>query len=197
VGGQGNLFLGKVLADLALRAGYTNVIKGETHGMAQLGGPVISTFGCGEARSPAPPAGSVDALVVLEQSELLRPGFLEMLKPDGVVLLNRLAIIPADTDPEAYPTLDALREVLRDRRVVEIDALAESRAIGDDLGRASNVVALGALSTIDPFSRFPLALWQRALLSVSPTDLTKRANMASFLRGRQAVDAAHSSSRSS
>ena len=55
VGGQGNLFFGKVLAQVAFLAGYDdrNILKGETHGMAQMGGPVISTFGCGEVFSPA------------------------------------------------------------------------------------------------------------------------------------------------
>ena len=50
VGGQGNLFFGSVMSQLAFLAGYDekNIIKGETHGMAQMGGPVISTFGCGE-----------------------------------------------------------------------------------------------------------------------------------------------------
>lgn len=40
VGGQGNLFFGRVLARVAFLAGYDreNVLKGETHGMAQMGG---------------------------------------------------------------------------------------------------------------------------------------------------------------
>ena len=189
VGGQGNLFLGKVLSELALLAGYENVIKGETHGMAQLGGPVISTFGCGEAHSPLPPAESVDVLVVLERSEAIRPGYLSLLRPGGTILLNRMCIVPAGSDPDDYPTVESIREALGDLEVVEIDALGEARAIGDELGWTSNVVALGALSTIEPLSRLPVSLWQRALLAVSPTDVTRRANMAAFLRGREAVGA--------
>jgi len=187
VGGQGNLFLGKVLAEVARKAGFTNVIKGETHGMAQLGGPVLSTFGCGDTYSPVAAPGSTDVLVVLERSEVLRPGFLELLKPDGVVLLNRMSIVPEGVEEDDYPSLSAIRDYLADRNVIEIDGLAEARAIGDEAGWSSNAVALGALSTIDPFSLLPAALWTEALLTLSPTEDVKRGNVASFLRGREAV----------
>ena len=48
IGGQGNLFFGKVLSEVALRTPYSEarIVKGDTHGMAQLGGSVISTFAC-------------------------------------------------------------------------------------------------------------------------------------------------------
>jgi indolepyruvate ferredoxin oxidoreductase alpha subunit len=185
VGGQGILFLGKVLAEVALRLGAGNVVKGETHGMAQLGGPVISTFGCGEVHSPVPAPGTADALVVLEPTEVLRPGFLSMLRPDGTVVLNGTRLVPAGVDPEDYPTTESIRGALRDYEVVEFDALEEARAMGDTLGRFSNVIALGVLSTVEPFARIPLATWRDALLAVSPTEIVKRANVASFLRGRE------------
>jgi indolepyruvate ferredoxin oxidoreductase alpha subunit len=185
VGGQGNLFLGKVLAEVALRLGATNVVKGETHGMAQLGGPVISTFGWGDVHSPVPAPASADALVVLEPTELLRPGFLAMLRPGGTVLLNRNALVPAAVDPADYPSIDAIRGVLADHETIEFDALGESRAMGDEQGRFSNVIALGLLSTVEPFSRVPLATWRDALFAVSPSDFVRRANLASFLRGRE------------
>jgi len=185
VGGQGNLFIGKVLAEVALRAGFTNVIKGETHGMAQLGGPVLSTFGCGDVHSSVPAPGSTDVLVVLERSEVLRPGFLALLKPGGVVLLNTLCILPDGVEEADYPTLAVIRDYLGGRMVVEIDALAEARSIGDEAGWSINAVALGALSKIDPFSRLPIGLWTQALLDLSPVESVGRGNVASFLRGRE------------
>jgi indolepyruvate ferredoxin oxidoreductase alpha subunit len=38
-----------VLTQLAflVGCGEDNIVKGETHGMAQMGGPVISKFSCG------------------------------------------------------------------------------------------------------------------------------------------------------
>ena len=89
VGGQGNLFFGKVLAQVAFLAGYDdrNILKGETHGMAQMGGPVISTFGCGEVFSPALVPGTANVLIAMEKAEALRPGFLDLLEPGGTALM--------------------------------------------------------------------------------------------------------------
>jgi indolepyruvate ferredoxin oxidoreductase alpha subunit len=174
-----------VLAEVAQLAGYERVIKGETHGMAQLGGPVISTFGCGEVHSPVLAPGSADVLVALERSEVLRDAFLDLLRPGGTLLLNTLAIVPPGVAPEEYPTLAELRAALAGHRVLELDALAEARAIGDLQGRTSNVIALGVLSTIEPFARIPPVTWRRALDEASPGELVKRANLAAFERGRE------------
>ena len=185
VGGQGNLFMGKVLAEAALLAGYGTVLKGETHGMAQLGGAVISTFACGDVHTAVLGTGSANVIVSLEQGEVLRPGFVELLAPGGVVLLNRLRILPAGTGPEAYPSEQRIREHLGHRDVVFFDALGEAQALGDEQGRTSNVVALGVLSTVPPLSQLPLDLWQRAIVRVSPKESLQQANLAAFERGRQ------------
>jgi indolepyruvate ferredoxin oxidoreductase alpha subunit len=190
VGGQGSLFFGKALAEVAIRCGFTRVVKGETHGMAQMGGAVISTFACGEVHSPVLASGAADALVVLEASEVLRPHFLDLLKPAGVVLLNRLRLIPVGVAEADYPSLERIREALRPYRVVEFDALAEARAIGDAAGRTANVIALGLLSTIPPFAAIPAATWRRAIRDVSPGEGARRANSAAFERGRRAGSAA-------
>ena len=52
LGGQGVLFITKVLADTALRLGYS-VLVSETHGMAQRGGNVISHLKVAKAGSKA------------------------------------------------------------------------------------------------------------------------------------------------
>jgi indolepyruvate ferredoxin oxidoreductase alpha subunit len=184
VGGQGTLFLGRVLASLALRLGYPNVVKGETHGMAQLGGAVMSTFACGDVHSPVLGPASADAVVALETAEVLRPGFLDLLVPGGTVLLNRLRILPQGVGPDGYPSLDRIREVLAPYRVVEFDALAEARAIGDASGRTVNVITLGLLSTIPPFDAIDAGHWQAALAEVSPPGPGRDGNLAAFERGR-------------
>ncbi|MGC4114331.1 MAG: 2-oxoacid:acceptor oxidoreductase family protein [Myxococcales bacterium] len=187
VGGQGNLFLGKVLAEVARQAGYGRILKGETHGMAQLGGAVESSFGCGEVFSPVFAPGTVDVLVALEESELLRPGFLELLKPSGRVALSRTRILPSRAKAEQYPAHDAVRAALEGVEVAELDALAVAQSLGDPAGRTSNVVMLGALSTLEPLKSFPLALWQRALVDCSPSETSARVNLAAFQSGRDAV----------
>lgn len=190
VGGQGNLFVGKVLGKLALNLGYDdqkdkNILKGETHGMAQLGGPVISTLAVGKVHSPTFLPKTADILIALEASEVLRDGFLEMLKEDGTILLNLERRIPPGMDPEEYPEIDDIRKELDGYNVIEFDALEECKKAGDTEGRFVNVVTLGLLSTIPPFRRFAIEYWWKALMDCSPTDFLKKANFAAFNAGRK------------
>lgn len=189
VGGQGNLFFGKVLAQMAFLAGYdsANIVKGETHGMAQMGGPVISTFGCGTVYSPNFIPGTADVLIAMEKSEILRPGFLEMLKPDGVVLMAETAILPQGFDAEAYPSDEVLDKQADGAKIIKLDALKSAIELGDRSGRSANVVMLGALSSLSPFNAIPSEVWLKALQKVSPTPAIWAANEAAFNKGTTLV----------
>ena len=186
IGGQGNLFFGKVLAEMALRTSYaeTNIVKGDTHGMAQLGGPVISVFACGNAYSPILAPGSVDVLVTMEAGEILRPGFLDLLKPGGTILFNRYTLLPVTAKKSDYPPVEDIRSSLEGYRVISFDAYRTAEDLGDHTGRTANVVVLGLLSSIEPFNFIPLETWLEALMSVSPTDVVKLANQRAFTAGR-------------
>ncbi|MBU1881719.1 2-oxoacid:acceptor oxidoreductase family protein, partial [bacterium] len=186
IGGQGNLFFGRVLSEVALRTPYadTHIVKGETHGMAQLGGPVISTFSCGDVYSPVLTPNSADVLVVMEISEVLRPGFIEQLKPGGTVIINDFTALPVNVKKEDYPLLEDIEELLSGYNIVKIDANNLALQIGDKLGRTSNVIVIGLLSTIKPFSNIPEAIWQAAIQAVSPNDFAKSINMLAFATGR-------------
>ncbi|MBN1195983.1 MAG: 2-oxoacid:acceptor oxidoreductase family protein [Candidatus Aminicenantes bacterium] len=186
VGGQGNLFFGRVLSQLAMETPYarTRVVKGDTHGMAQLGGAVISTFACGDVHSPVPAPGTVDVLAAMEMGEVLRPGFLDLLKPGGTVVLNRFRVVPPAMKPQDYPGLDAIRSALKKYRVVELDAHDAARQSGDETGRSANVVMLGLLSTLDPLNRIPEAAWRLALSKVTASDAAQSINNAAFGTGR-------------
>ncbi|MCA9929551.1 MAG: 2-oxoacid:acceptor oxidoreductase family protein [Anaerolineales bacterium] len=187
VGGQGNLFFGRVLARLAFMAGYAadNIVKGDTHGMAQMGGPVISTFACGEVVSPVLLPGTADCLIAMEKSEVLRPGFLDMLREGGTALLAATKLLPVGVGPDVYPTDAQIGEALRDYRVIEVDVLREAMALGDENGRIANVVMLGVLSTQPPFHLFPPALWLKALQAANAQPDVWTANYAAFLAGRE------------
>jgi len=186
VGGQGNLFFGKVLSEVALRTPYseTHIVKGDTHGMAQLGGPVISTFSCGDVFSPVFAPNSVDVLVVMEISEVLRSGFLELLKPDGTIIFNNYTVLPVNVKKEDYPGLEDIEKVLEGYTVLKINAHKIVYDLGDKSGKSANVVVLGLLSTRKPFNSIPEQIWLSALMSVSPNNVIKSANKLAFLEGR-------------
>lgn len=187
IGGQGNLFFGKVLSEAALRTPYagSNIIKGDTHGMAQMGGPVISTFGGGAVYSPVLAPGSADVLIVMEISEALRRGFLELLKPGGTIIFNNFSSLPSAAKREDYPDVNKICGALTGYKIIKIDAGKAAQSLGDVQGKTANVVVLGLLSTITPFNGIPEEIWLSALMAASPGDFTKAANKISFKAGRK------------
>ena len=187
IGGQGNLFFGKVLSEVILRTPYkeTNIIKGDTHGMAQLGGPVISTFSCGNVNSPILAPGSVDVLIVMEISEVLRPEFLDLLKPNGTIVFNNFTALPVSAKKEDYPDVNKIFDALKEFKIIKIDANKIAYDLGDINGKTANVVVLGMLSTIEPFINIPEEIWLSALMAISPTEFIKAANKLSFEAGRK------------
>jgi len=112
LGGQGVLFVTKLLADTALGAGHSVLIS-ETHGMAQRGGNVISHLkisgGAGGGpplRSPLIRPGKADLLLVLHPDGLSIHG--HYLKPGGTLFCNRSAADPHGAGPGEAP-VDANR----------------------------------------------------------------------------------------
>jgi indolepyruvate ferredoxin oxidoreductase, alpha subunit len=189
IGGQGNLFFGKALSEVILRTPYadTNIVKGDTHGMAQLGGPVISTFSCGAVYSPILAPGSVDVLIVMEISEVLRPEFLDLLKPNGTIVFNNFTVLPVTAKKGDYPDVNKIFEALKSYKIIRTDANRIAYELGDTAGKTANVVVLGLLSTIEPFSKIPEEIWLSALMAISPGDTIKGANKLSFEAGRKSV----------
>jgi indolepyruvate ferredoxin oxidoreductase alpha subunit len=187
IGGQGNLFFGKALSEVVLRTPYSesNIVKGDTHGMAQLGGPVISTFSCGSVYSPVLAPGSADVLIVMEIGEVLRPGFLELLKPNGTILFNNFSVLPVAMKREDYPDVDKIFDALKGYQVIKIDANKIAYGLGDINGKTANVVVLGLLSSIAPFNSIAENVWLAALMAISPNDYIKATNKLSFEAGRK------------
>ncbi|PIP53904.1 MAG: pyruvate ferredoxin oxidoreductase, partial [Bacteroidetes bacterium CG23_combo_of_CG06-09_8_20_14_all_32_9] len=186
IGGQGNLFFGRVLSELALQTPFaeTHIVKGDTHGMAQLGGPVLSTFSCGDVSSPVLAPYSADILIVMEVSEILRPGFLSLLKKDGSIIINNYIALPVNTKKEDYPKLTDIEKALEKYNVVVVDANKLAYQLGDIVGKSANLVILGVLSTIKPFNLIPEEMWLSAIISVSPDDISKSFNTLAFKKGR-------------
>lgn len=73
VGGQGVLFITRLLAEAAIDKGLP-VFTSETHGMAQRGGTVISHLKVGEFTSPLINPGRADGLIALKSESLTQHG---------------------------------------------------------------------------------------------------------------------------
>ena len=85
IGGQGVLFLTRVIAQAAV-AGGLPVLTAETHGMAQRGGTVLSTIKVGDFASPLIRSGQADVGLLLWDANLVvHEG---LLKPGGGLLIN-------------------------------------------------------------------------------------------------------------
>jgi len=149
-----------------------------------MGGPVISTFGCGDVVSPVLLPGTVDCLIVMEKSEVLRPDFLDMLRPGGTVLMADTRILPEGMTEENYPSDAQIHALLTPYHLIEVDPLELAVSLGDPTGRIANVALMGILSTLSPFDQFPEAMWWKALRAVNAKPAVWAANYAAFNAGR-------------
>jgi len=146
VGGQGTLLASRLLAEAAMKSGLSVKI-GETYGMAQRGGPVMSHAQIGgEVSSPVICPGEADVLLGFEEAEAVRRG-VTYLKGSGLALVNRRRSPPAEvvSGMVEYPSRDRLMSLLSEvtPNIVSFDATALAEEAGDPI--ATNIVMLGAL----------------------------------------------------
>jgi indolepyruvate ferredoxin oxidoreductase, beta subunit len=85
LGGQGVVFLTRLLAKTAIANGYP-VMVSETHGMSQRGGSVISHLKISGNQAPLIPHGTADILIALEADEAVRN--LPYLRSGGTAFVN-------------------------------------------------------------------------------------------------------------
>ena len=85
VGGQGVLFVTRLLAEAAINKGLA-VFTSETHGMAQRGGTVLSHFKVGSYSSPLIRPAQADGLLALRAENLAQHG--GFLKDGGWIIAN-------------------------------------------------------------------------------------------------------------
>ncbi len=179
VGGQGNLFMGKILTHVMQHTSYAgkNIIKGEVHGMAQKGGCVHSTIAFGNVHSPVFASHSVDIMIAMEQNESLRPQYLELLKHDATIILNSYSITPQGGSADSLLSLEEILLRLNEFNVIVSDAtqLAPHHA---------NACILGALSAVSPFSSIPSELWIATLEQLSKNSDMANDNISAFKTGK-------------
>jgi indolepyruvate ferredoxin oxidoreductase beta subunit len=85
IGGQGVLFLTRVIAQVAVDQGIP-VLTSESHGMAQRGGTVLSTLKVGNFAAPLIRTGQADVALLLWDANL--PVHRSLLKEGGALLIN-------------------------------------------------------------------------------------------------------------
>lgn len=88
IGGQGVLFLTRVIAQVAVDRGLP-VLTSETHGMAQRGGTVLSTIKVGDFAGPLIRTGQADLGLLLWEANL--EVHHSLLRPEGSWIINSAA----------------------------------------------------------------------------------------------------------
>jgi indolepyruvate ferredoxin oxidoreductase beta subunit len=137
LGGQGILFMTRVLAQAALNKGFT-VMGAETHGMAQRGGSVVSHLRLGEAKSSLVRTGTAHFLLSLEENEGYR----------NLPFLSQGAKMYVNTNAKDFPREEA-KELLEKRNIIYRSIPAETIAHNLGAPRSSNLVLLGYFSAFN------------------------------------------------
>ena len=169
LGGQGILFMTKVLAQTALKNG-DNVLGAETHGMAQRGGSVVSHLKIGDARSSLINAGAAHYLLALEENEAYRN--LPFLAPAATLVVN--------TDKAQFPS-EKIQAYLS-RQSIDCRTVPATRlAVEAGAPRSANLALIGFAAAFDDT---PLAAadLRRTVDRISP-DRFKAVNLTVFDAG--------------
>jgi indolepyruvate ferredoxin oxidoreductase beta subunit len=157
VGGQGLVLLTRVIGDACAKSGK-KIVTGEMYGLSQRSGAVSVHMRIGEdAFSPLIPIGQADIMIALEAIESLR--YIEYLKKDGIILLNKRIIHPPietstiidSKNKIEYFEIDQVISKLKKwtSNIALIDALKLAKESGN--ARTENTVFLGSLSALQVF----------------------------------------------
>ena len=165
VGGQGSLLASRVLGELLLERGW-EVTIGETLGLSQRGGTVVSQLRISQAPRPSPviAAGRAHVIVALEPVEGLR-ALVRFGNPGVHLVMNTRPILPTGvlSGEQRYPdrqTIVAEAQGLSGRLTL-VDASDVALRLGQ--ARLTNMVMLGAL---DSLGVLPVSLEREALQGV-------------------------------
>ncbi len=185
VGGQGNVMASRMLGNALSRKGLFVTI-GETFGVSQRGGSVMSHLRISEtsAWSPQIPAGQAHVVVALEPAEAVR--VMATYGNSGVkIISNTRPIFPVGViaGDMVYPPVERLRDALLEltNDVVFIDATDEAMKFGQPI--LGNVIMMGALAAarVVPFDTGDFRRVIAETMKADRVDI----NLAAFERGRE------------
>lgn len=144
VGGQGQLFLSRLIAETFLRYGVPSMIA-ETHGMSQRGGSVIVHVRVGkDVRAPLIPEGRADIMLGMELIEATR--YIGYVRERGIVLANDKVIIPPGQQVKIGK--DVLIDYLSNRPIKLFLIPSSSRAASLGIPLSANIHMFGALVAV-------------------------------------------------
>ena len=150
VGGQGNVMASRVLSNMLVRRGYRITI-GETFGMSQRGGAVMSHIRVSEDTqwSPQIPRRKADMVVALEPVEAIRV-LMTYGNPEVKVLINTRPIYPVGviTGELSYPSLNQIRSTVESLSANAwfLDATDEAVKLGNSI--LGNIIMIGAATAV-------------------------------------------------
>jgi indolepyruvate ferredoxin oxidoreductase beta subunit len=131
VGGQGVLFVTRLLAEAAIKNGIS-VFTSETHGMAQRGGIVLSHLKVGNFSSPLIRPGNANGLLALKADSFTRHGY--FLKPGAWVAVNSRENVDATPEFLAYTVrADKLAQHIHNPKSVNLILLGFALAAISDM----------------------------------------------------------------
>ncbi len=137
LGGQGILFMTKVMAHAALQSG-ADVMGAETHGMAQRGGSVVSHLRIGQTENSLVNTGAAHFLLALEENEAYR----------NLPFAARGAKIIVNADVAIFPR-SAVQPYLAKREMVCRTMPAGRVAIEFGAPRSTNLAMIGFMAAFE------------------------------------------------
>jgi len=146
-GGQGNVLLSRLLARAYVKKGY-NATIGETFGMSQRGGNVMSHVRVSRRRAYGPliPEGQAHVMLSIEPMEAVRV-LGNYGNPEIIVVSNVRPVypIPAITGERDYPDMEEIKRVIREMSTHcwFLDATQISLEMGNPI--LTNMIMIGAL----------------------------------------------------
>ena len=172
LGGQGILFMTKVLARTALAKGM-HVLGAETHSMAQRGGSVVSHLRLGDVNSSLVNAGECHHLLALEENEACR----------NLSFLARGAQLYVNTASKRFPG-NRVRYYLEGKEIRYQTVAAGKIALDLAAPMAANLALVGFMAA-QAESPFSVAEIRATIDAVSP-DRFKPTNFKVFDAGATA-----------
>lgn len=164
VGGQGNIVASEIIGSVCAENGR-KVTIGETHGLSQRGGSVVSYIRVSDGfqYGPMVPLGEADLILGFEPLEALKV-FLRYGNKNTTVLLNDRPNLPTTvlSGLEEYPEVADMIAYFKEHagRVVTMAATELAREAGNTV--AMNVVMVGALAATGTL-RLPREEFERVI----------------------------------